>query len=79
MKDDRIRDEKLLDFNANLSFYQDAAKVVDLHLSSALSDIGLCRLNFFPFSSTDGRKHQAYYQVELQNPRIDLLMALNSL
>ena len=33
-----MRDEKLLDLIANLSFYQDAAKVVDLHLSSVLSD-----------------------------------------
>ena len=78
LKDDRMRDEKLLDLNENLRFYQDAAKVVYLHLSSVLSDIGLCRLNFCPFSSKDCRKHQAYSQMGLENPSVDLSLALDS-
>ena len=39
-----MRIEKLLDHNANLSFYQHAAEGVDLHLSSVLSDIVLSRM-----------------------------------
>ena len=73
-----MRDEKVLDLDANLSFYQDAAKVVSLHLSSVMSDIGLCRLNFCPFSSMDGRKHQAFSQMGLGDLLVDLSLALNS-